>query len=257
MFHRQHAFVCFAATSLLALASVRAHAQAEAQANPQDDWSSAGGYVGGSGGFAFQGFTARSSKNDSDWNSKTLRDDKNPSNDKFYDHNEVGVKSGWQGTGEAGFVLPCGDLQWMRFRLGGEVGGGRYDLKTHNITANGDVVSGNLNFLRLGPAAAVDFRIPNSRFSFSAGVGGGIGRLNVDATATNGAVSAATDRRTTNGYASGLVAANYALTHDLDLCLSLRNMWVMDARFNGSSAATDQKKTLSIGTVELGLRFKF
>ncbi len=215
---------------------------------PLSDWNSQGGYAGISGGFAW----GSSNSDSSDLNSRRLR---------YRD--EAPVDTGWQGTLEGGAVLPLGrKVDWLRLRVGGELGYGQYDLDTYRDSFSGDTVSGDFSLLRVGPAAAVDFRLPKTPWSFTAGVGAGVGVVDLNSTVTNGGTSRGGDNRTTV-YVSGLIAANYALTPTLDLSLGLRSIWLANARINGTATTVGgtsysvRHEIQPVSAVELGLRWKF
>lgn len=215
---------------------------------PLGDWNSQGGYAGISGGFAFGGRNTDTNTLDTD---------------KWRYTDEAPVDTGWQGTAEGGVVMPLGKVDWLRLRVGGELGYGQYDLDTYRDTFSGDTVSGDFSLLRVGPAAAVDFHIPNTPWSFTAGVGAGVGVLDLNSTVANGVVVSNGGGNHTTAYVSGLIAANYALTPTLDLSLGLRTIWLAEARINGTTTTVSgvpysvRHEVQPASAVELGLRWKF
>ncbi len=216
------------------------------------DWSTQGGYFGLSGGFAHGRYDSDETDRNGDFNNHRNR---------YTD--EASVDTGWQGTLESGAVIPLGP-DWLRMRLGGEAGYGKYDLDTYRDGVSGDTVSGDFNLLRVGPAVALDFRIAHSPLSFSVGAGGGLAVVNLKSNVSNGAlVNDSRDDHQTTYYLSGLASVNYALAPNLDLCLGVRAIWMHDVRIDGTPTlvgATPYSVRHEVpvtGAVELGLRWTF
>lgn len=236
--------------SLIPFAAIAAVCSFSALADESagDGWNAQGGYAGVSGGLAF----GSSGSDDGHWDSHRWR---------YTD--DAPVDAGWQGTLEGGAVLPLGRLDWLRLRVGGEAGYGDYDLDDHHDPFSGDAVAGHFNVLRLGPAAALDFRVPNTPFSFTAGVGMGLGVVNLHASVANGGVVRNAGDHTTTAYVSGLVSANYALNRHLEVSLGVRSIWLAGTRIDGTTTTAGgtvyavRHEIPAFGAVELGLRWTF
>lgn len=221
----------------------------DAQNTPAgDSWTRANGYAGVSGGFVFGA--------DADDTDDLDHDDL-----RYTD--QVSARHGWQATLEGGAVIPLGRADWVRLRVGGEGGYTRFTLDPHRDGFSGDSVSGRAGFWRVGPAAAADFRIKGTPWSFTAGVGAGVAFLDLDATVVNGgSVRDAGDNQVT-AYVSGLVAANYALDRHTDLTLGFRVIGLADTDIRGTPTTVgpytyEVRHDLRPATaLELGLRFTF
>ncbi len=237
---------------LAAVASLSSFSALAQDAAVPDGWNTQGGYVGISGGYAH----GRYDSEDIDRNGKL-------DNDKSRYTDEASVDSGWHGTLESGAILPLGQADWLRLRLGGEGGYGRYDLDTYRDGFSGDTVSGDFNLLRVGPAAALDFRIPRTPLSFTVGAGGGLAVVNFHSSVSNGILSRTEDDDKTTWYLSGVASINYALAPNLDLCLGVRAIWLDDVHINGtptlagSTLYSVRHEVPVTGAVELGLRWTF
>lgn len=247
------AVVALLASVLPALAQAEdAATKTSPLANPapefRDEWNSFGGYAGLSGGVTF-------GAGRSDWS--TLN------NDKLRYTDDAPADTGWQTTVEGGVVMPLSRLEWLRLRVGGELGYSHFDLNRYHDNFSGDTVSGNVGMLRVGPAAAVDFRIPRTPWSFTAGVGVGAAFLDMDTRVSNGPTTRDTSHSPTTAYASGLVAVNYALERNVDLSLGYRGIWLDNARIDGTPTTVGgatyavHHQLRNVGAIELGLRVKF
>lgn len=213
-----------------------------------DDWSGrVGGYVGVSGGYAFGASAGDVHTVDT--------------HDRTYS-TDLEVDNGWQATVDGGVIVPLG-LEWLRLRVGAEAGHTSADLDDNFDGFSGDRVRGDLSFWRVGPAAAVDIRIRDTPWSFSAGLAVGAAFLNLDTTVRNGPTTRASDEDDTVLYTSGLISANLALGPHAVLTMGLRSIWLVDATVRGTDtvigSTTYEVEHVLLPTVsaEIGLRFEF